>query len=273
MPDVPPPTPVGEPMLRQVLLCDRYMRARPGMRGAGTSLPGHLIQFTTQGRSEHEVGGRHHLIVPGSLVWFHEDESVQTHVLDAPWSFYTVNFIAPALEPPPFDQRVRQVEADLQPRFDALLGAWRGMDQPPVVRALRVHAALSRLLADVLPDDGSRPRNQAVRMDDAAGVWWDLERRLRQNLAEPVDLHRLTEMTGKSPATLTRACRAAVGAPPMKRLKHIRMSLARGLVQRSDLSITQIAERVGYARLHELSRDYRKHFGLSPRADRQRSTR
>jgi transcriptional regulator GlxA family with amidase domain len=57
----------------------------------------------------------------------------------------------------------------------------------------------------------------------------------------------------------------------MKRLREVRLGYAHGLVQHSDLPITEIAFRIGYARSQEFSRDYRKSFGLSPREDRQRS--
>ena len=50
----------------------------------------------------------------------------------------------------------------------------------------------------------------------------------------------------------------------------IRLGYARGLVQHSDLPMTEIAFRVGYARSQEFSRDYHKHFGLTPREDRRR---
>lgn len=56
----------------------------------------------------------------------------------------------------------------------------------------------------------------------------------------------------------------------MRRVKRLRLSYARGLVLYSPLSLTDIALRVGYGRVQELSRDYRQHFGITPREDRQR---
>jgi len=55
----------------------------------------------------------------------------------------------------------------------------------------------------------------------------------------------------------------------MKRLKELRLGHARGLVQHSDLPITEIAFRVGYGRSQEFSRDYHHRFGVSPREDRR----
>ena len=50
----------------------------------------------------------------------------------------------------------------------------------------------------------------------------------------------------------------------MKRVKQLRLSQARGMLQFSQLSISEIAYDVGYERVQEFSRDYRKHFGCTP---------
>jgi AraC family transcriptional regulator len=68
---------------------------------------------------------------------------------------------------------------------------------------------------------------------------------------------------------MIRACRLAVGVSPMKRVKEIRLSYARGLVLYSQLPMTEIAMRVGYSRVQELSRDYHRRYGLTPSEDRQ----
>jgi AraC-like DNA-binding protein len=260
------PLPVGESPLRQVLLCDLYHRP-PGHAGVAHSLPGHLIQLTIEGRTEHEVEGRHYLLEPGSLLWYHEVEQVRLRVLDRPWSFYTLNFIAESLQPPPFEERVRKIGRDVGRHFPIILAAWRDTATPPLERRFRVHAAVNALLGDLLSDFNLR-QSQAFEMDEAARLWWEVEQRLRQNLGRPMTLTQLAQLAGRSPATLARACHAAVGLPPMKRLKQIRMNLARGLTQCSQLRIKEIAQRVGYERLHEFSRDYHKLFGLSPRQDR-----
>ena len=54
----------------------------------------------------------------------------------------------------------------------------------------------------------------------------------------------------------------------MKRIKELRLSYARGLVQHSELSISEIAYRTGYSRVQELSRDYHERFKVTPREER-----
>ena len=39
-------------------------------------------------------------------VWYHDNEAVTGRIVRAPWVFYTVNFLAPRLPPPPCEDRV-----------------------------------------------------------------------------------------------------------------------------------------------------------------------
>lgn len=57
---------------------------------------------------------------------------------------------------------------------------------------------------------------------------------------------------------------AAVGISPVRRIKQLRMEMARGLLTYSRASISEIATQVGYERVNEFSRDIRKAFGMSP---------
>lgn len=255
-------SPVGPSVVRSVLLADCYERP-PGMRFDASSLPGHLIQLMRTGVAAHEVGGRQYILSPGDVIWYHEDERVVGEVLEGPWSFYTVNFIAPSLPPPPFERRVRRARAAVRGHFDDLLAAWRDTERDPVVRDLRVQSRLLALLAEV--EDGVE---LPFRMDASARLWWEIEGELRRDLAQQVTLHRMVEMSGRSAATIARACHQAVGLPPLKRIKQVKMSLARGLVQHSELRMGDIAARTGYSRVHEFSRDYRRHFGTTPTEDR-----
>ncbi|MCC7350270.1 MAG: helix-turn-helix transcriptional regulator [Phycisphaerales bacterium] len=252
--------------VQTVLLVDRLERLQPGYQFVANSLPGHLIQVMIDGRTLHEANGRHYTLEPYSLIWYHEDELVRGRVLEGPWRFYTVNFIAPALNPPAFEDRVRRVDDRTMAHFAALLEAWRDISIPPAARQMLVQARMLDLLA------GLSGTGQPYAMNPAARLWWELETQLRKDLRRPIDLELMAQLSGRSQATIARACRCAVGMPPARRIKQIRLSLARGLVQRSDQGISQIADGVGYDRVHEFSRDYRKHFGLPPTADRKDSS-
>jgi AraC-like DNA-binding protein len=251
-------------VIDRVVLVDRITRHHGGSEPAHSSLPGHLVQLTIAGAAQHESEGRLFEMAPGLVAWFHQNEEVHVRVTKAPWSFFTVNFIAPQFPPPPFDQRVRQSSAGTRRLFEKLLESWRDRAAHPLVRQMGVQARLLDLLADVVPMESA-----PLYIDPVAQVWWKLEERLRQQLQEPVELSDLCRLSGRSARTLSRACHRATGLAPMKRIKRLRLSMARGLVLHSELSISEVAYRVGYERVQELCRDYRSHIGCTPMEDRQ----
>lgn len=256
---------VGPPVITNVLLVDLYQRPA-GFRGQCSSQPGHLIQLTTTGVAVHEVDGRKYMLAPGDSIWFHEDEHVKVEVIRGPWSFYTTNFTAPTLSPPPFESRAFRLEGPAEQTFQDLLSAWREVDRSSTLRAMRVQSRLLELLALFTEGRTALPFD----VDPATQLWWRLETQLRSGLARPASLARMVELTGKSRATIARACRRAVGVTPQKRMKQVRMGLARSLILQSDLRIGEIASRIGYPRVHEFSRDYRRYFGVTPSSDRDR---
>ncbi|MEZ5414633.1 MAG: AraC family transcriptional regulator [Opitutaceae bacterium] len=262
MPDRPAsgPSPIDS-----IRLVEQFERAQPGFTFQATSLPGHLIHLVLQGEVEQTCNGRRQRLAPGTVVWYHEDEWVEGRVLRAPWVYCSVNFAAPTLAPPDFDARLDTGRADLAPIFSNLLAAWR--EAPSARRDMCCQARLLDLLT------AWHPQSPTAAVATPVGrLWWEVETWARQNIARPLTLTDLCAQFHRSPNTLARACLDAVGLPPMKRLKQIRLSLARGLVHYSELNMTEIALRVGYARVHEFSRDYRKAHGLPPTTDRAAHT-
>jgi AraC-like DNA-binding protein len=250
-------------IIQSVVLVDRLIRPALATIHA-PSLPGHLLHYCVEGEAEQEVSGQHQHIVPGTAVWYHENEAVRGRILQAPWVYYTVNFLAARLPPPPFERRMWKAPPAVGKRFQALLDAWRDAKAPPIARHIRVFALLLDLLLEAMPEVSSDHR-----ADISTHLWWDIEAKLREDLSRPLDLRFLQSLTHRSRHSIIRACRLAVGVSPMKRVKQMRLSYARGLVLYSRLPMTEIALRVGYSRVQELSRDYHGRFGLTPTEDRQ----
>jgi AraC-like DNA-binding protein len=266
--------------VESVIFCGQLGPQPTGHAFKATSLPGHLIHIVTHGRVQQECNGREYFLRPGTVIWYHEDELVRGRVVDGPWIWYSVSFIAPTLPPPGYTQReffppLRKV---VRP-FISMLSAWQNHSLPPLLRTIQVHAALLEILqvlGGIQENSGeaAAPSSSPAfgKLDPRARLWWELETKLRRTLEQKIDLALMEKLSGRSAATIARSCLFAVGVPPLKRIKQVRMSLARGLVQRSELSISQIATQIGYGRVHEFSRDYHKHFGIPPTAHRgQRS--
>jgi AraC-like DNA-binding protein len=255
---------VGSSPIQNILLAKTIVKKRAGESFVATSLPGHLLHYVIRGRVRQQCNGRAYELKAGSLLWYHEDEWVQGEVLEAPWEFYSINFIAPTLPPPPFESRSFQFKRSMVKNlFASMVTVWEDDECSETLRLLRLHGKLLQILEQL-----SAQSPQPFAMDGTAKLWWELETRIRQNIDQPLSLTVLEKWSGCSIATVARSSQNAVGQPPMKRIKQIRLSLARGLVQRSELSFSQIALQVGYFRLHEFSRDYKKMYGLSPSEER-----
>lgn len=267
MKDGAPIPPLDGSIIRRVVLVDQVTRT-VSSPFQSNSLPGHLIQLVTEGSAEWQNGGVKQAATKGDCIWFYENETVVGQILKAPFRFYTISLIAPTLLPPGLDQRVRPVGDAVREKFRLLLDIWRDFQLPPALRHIQVHALILNLLIELVPDNVA-----AHHIDSPTRLWWDLESRVRSNLAQPIDLAYLSKVCGCSPRSIIRACHAAVGMTPIKRIKKLRLSYAQGLVVHTRQAMTDIAMSVGYGRVQEFSRDYRKSFGVTPTQDRKAGPR
>jgi AraC-like DNA-binding protein len=258
------PSLLGGSIISGVALVDLITRPEKGPYQA-VSLPGHLIHVVVRGQVEQQAAGMREDIKAGDAVWYFENEEVRGRIVEAPWTFYTINFFSPTLSPPPFGQRVRLASRETIDRVERLLTHWRDDVAPPALRHLRVHALLLQIILDLLPD-----ANSAYRTDSTTQLWWEIEAKLRRDLSAPINMQYLGQLCRRSPQTITRACFRAVGTSPLKRVKELRLSYAQGLVQLSQQTMTEIAFKTGYQRVQEFSRDYHKHYGITPSEDRKR---
>ena len=84
-----------------------------------------------------------------------------------------------------------------------------------------------------------------------------------------VGISALPEIAGVSNPTLIRMFHEYCGKSPMEHLTEMRMELAKNLLESTDLSIKEIAGRVGYNDPLYFSSVFRKFSGMSPRAFRR----
>ena len=254
--------PVEGPVIQRVALVDCLTRHEPA-RFQSTSLPGHLLHAVLEGEVRQTASGRVQNLSAGWAVWHFEDEQIRGEILRAPWTFFTVNFEAPTLAPPPEYQRMRKVGFSTLSKFESLYEAWKDTKRSSMLRHIRVEALLLDLLLDVMPAGGT-----SRCIDAPSRHWWGLEAKLRGKLDQEIDLEILQALSGQSLRSIVKGCELATGTSPMKRVKELRLNYARGLVLHSLLNISEVAYRIGYARVQELSRDYHERFGVTPTEDR-----
>ena len=157
MPDARGLPSIEGPTIQRVVLVDRLYR--PDVANYESySLPGQTIQLMVSGRVRQEVEGRKQDYEPGVAIWYNENELVRTEVLEAPWDYFTANFLAPTIVPPPYEHRLKRVGPEVLELFEELLSAWRDTSVGPMQRHIAAHARLLDLIAALLPAPGSSYR-------------------------------------------------------------------------------------------------------------------
>jgi AraC family transcriptional regulator len=87
---------------------------------------------------------------------------------------------------------------------------------------------------------------------------------LAENLHRDVDLKTIAGAASLSPYYFTRAFTSYVGVPPYRYLIELRMRRAAELLRETELSITQICQRVGFNSLSHFTTTFHRHTGMSP---------
>lgn len=88
---------------------------------------------------------------------------------------------------------------------------------------------------------------------------------IEQRIDSPPSLDAIARYVGLSGRQLTRAFQASLGESPMAFYRRLRLAYGRWLLEHGHDSITQVAMDCGYADGAHFSRDFRSHFGVTPR--------
>lgn len=109
------------------------------------------------------------------------------------------------------------------------------------------------------------PVPQVPRDDLSAVLEW-----ARQHLDKPLTVSQLAAKALMSDRTFLRRFSESTGMSPKGWLQHARMSLARSLLESTNLNNEQIAERCGFASVESFRVAFRKLVGVAPSFYRER---
>jgi AraC family transcriptional regulator len=95
---------------------------------------------------------------------------------------------------------------------------------------------------------------------------------IHENLKESLDLGSVAQAAGLSAFHFARLFKEATGETPFRFVTQTRMHVAKGLLRKTRLPMSEIAERVGYRTLSHFSARFRSISGCSPDAYRRQAT-
>ena len=225
-----------------------------------SSLTDHLLHFVTEGVAQQESNGIQQILTPGKAIWYDDNSMVRGEITQPPWTFYTVSFECPNLPAIPADQKVLEVPDEVGVLFQELLQRWTSEKAISVTDNLHITSLLYRIISLCYPQHQAEVTPESTLSD-----WWEIESAYSRNLTEPPPtLEQLAQRHTISPQKINSLCQESTGMAPIKRLKTVRLSHARGLLLTSELSISEIAWQTGYPRVQDLSRACKQFFGLTP---------
>lgn len=113
---------------------------------------------------------------------------------------------------------------------------------------------------------GSRLRH-AVQLDTqtyrvSAAIRW-----LREHFDQPIRIETLARIAGMGESTLHHQFRELTAMSPLQYQKHLRLHEARRVMLTDRIGAGSAAHRVGYESVTQFNREYRRLFGLPPKAD------
>lgn len=87
---------------------------------------------------------------------------------------------------------------------------------------------------------------------------------LKQDAGKALTLERMAQQAQMSTRSLSRRFKAATGLSPLQYLQQQRMVLARDLLQTSNLTLAEIADKTGYQDLPHFNALFKKFLGTTP---------
>ena len=153
---------------------------------------------------------------------------------------------------------------------DGILCAGAALAQIDLMLQLIARAAnpdLSRDVSRYLAIDRRPSQARYMMLSAVAGLGKDvseIERWVRKNRSRSFSIAEMAKALGMSPRTLDRRVRKATGAGPARFVQRIRLEHASHLIEVSDLTLSEVANRVGYRDATTLRRLLQRHLGMNP---------
>ena len=153
------------------------------------------------------------------------------------------------------------VVAEVDEHFVEALGRLlQLLDDPVALRVLAQGRLRELLFAIVEGQAGPVVRRTFGGVQDMTRVLTHV----RENLSEPLCVDDLARRAGMSRAVFHRRFKAATNFSPLQFIKALRLSHAAMEIV-GGKAVSQAADAVGYASASQFSREFRRHFGQSPR--------
>ncbi len=229
--------------------------------GITRSIPGHLLHYIVSGSYKLKIGAKQYYPHKGDLLYYYGSEEVIWEGDDSEVDFYSVGFMGtgiPVLSP---DERIIKAPDGMIKKWDKL---WEVSKYPDVKKGtiLSYSILLDLVLSVFWKEEGKK-------LQSDSNSWLKIEKLIRSGKLYHLSPDHLAEKAGLSRTSIYNLCRKEIGSTPVRRLKEIRIEEAKGLLKYTEMRIGEISDYLGYRRIHDFSREFKKESGVSAREYRQ----
>jgi AraC-like DNA-binding protein len=112
---------------------------------------------------------------------------------------------------------------------------------------------------------------QARRLAEAAAAECDTNpiakaiTYIQERISQPITVNDIAEFVCMSRSAFAHQFREVTGSAPYQFVKQSRLLQAQKMLAEGDVSITEVAHRVGYTSLPHFINEFKRHFGVTPR--------
>ncbi len=231
----------------------------------GRTLNEYQIIYVTKGEGVFETQGRHYDVKPGSIIIvFPGVKHFYKPVYEIGWMEYWVGFKGAHFEflrergflniHEPFHTIGLQNEVlDLYSKIIAEV-----RDQKPMFQIV----ATSKILALIAEINASARRR--VQASHAAQIVEAAKCMMVEKIYEDIDINSIACAVGISVSKLNEIFKTYTSMTPYQYYIHIKIHAAKSLLERGDLSVKEVAYRLGFEDQYHFSRLFKKKTGLAP---------
>jgi AraC family transcriptional regulator len=161
--------------------------------------------------------------------------------------------------------RVRDEFAADDPRL-AELGRliWSELSENKLGMRIAIEAAMDQLVLQVIREHCTQEPARVAPVSISPHKLRLAKAFIQENLAADLAVDAIARAVGMSAYHFAHAFRAATGVPPHRYVMQRRMDRAKALLRSSELTLTDIAQRVGYSSASHFSVGFRKLTQLAP---------
>lgn len=164
----------------------------------------------------------------------------------------------------PVDERTAAFVAMLDGAMKVTVERFLRAIGDPLERRIVAPLVLEELVFRLLRSDAAALVRRAVRRDRQAQSIEEAMRYVQANLAHAHAVDSLARHVRMSPSHFAHRFRAVARVSPMQYVKQARLLEARRLLAIEGLRASEVAARVGYESAAHFTRDFKRHFGVTP---------